>query len=210
MELTKMNITDFSQLLASDAPAPGGGSVAALHGALGASLILMVANLTIGKKKYEAHQNLVREILVEAEDCRRGFLELIERDTAAFNTVSAVFSMPKNTDDEKKARSEAMQQALKTSTAPPFEMLRLTQPTLVLAEKMIGHSNTNAASDLGVAAASLKAAAKSAWLNVLINLGSIKDSEFIENHRREGEKMLSEILPLADSVFTKIENECQG
>ena len=113
MKLAEMQVTEFVNLMASDAPAPGGGSAAALEGALGAALTAMVCALTVGKKKYADVQELAVESQKKAEDLKARFVDVMDRDTEAFNAVSAVFAMPKDTDEQKAARKATMQEALK-------------------------------------------------------------------------------------------------
>ena len=204
MKLTDMTLTAFSDLLASDAPAPGGGSAAALGGALGTALTGMVASLTVGKKKYAEHEELMQEIIAGAEEVRRQFVDVIDRDTEAFNGVSAVFTMPKDTDEQKAARKQAMQQALQACTLTPFEMMCCALSALELTGRALGKSNINAASDLGVAALSLKAAVQGAWLNILINISGIEDQEFVAKYRSEGEAILAKALPLADHIYETV------
>lgn len=204
MKLTEMTITQFCDVLASDAPAPGGGSTAALEGSLGIALTNMVASLTVDKKKYEEHQDAMKEIMVEAKRIQSKFVEIIDEDTESFNQVSAVFIMPKNTEEEKRARKEALQKALKTCTCTPFEMMVLAADSLELTKKALGKSNSSAASDLGVAALSLKTAIQGAWLNVLINIGGIDDEEFVKNYRNKGEMLIRKALPLADEVYNSV------
>ena len=201
MKLTEMTLPAFCELLGSDAPAPGGGSSAALTGALGVALTTMVAALTTGKEKYAEHETLMQEILKEGETLRLQLVDAIDRDTEAFNGVSAVFSMPKDTDDEKEARKQAMQNALKACTLTPFEMMECSLAALRLTKKALGKSNTNAASDLGVAALSLKAATQGAWLNILINIGGIRDENFVTEYRTKGENILKEVAPMADEIY---------
>lgn len=204
MKLSDMSLDDFGRLLASDAPAPGGGSTAALEGALGAGLIAMVAGLTVGKKKYAAHQELVEEVARQAEELRARLTAIVDEDTLAFQEVSAVFAMPRETDEEKAARADALEKALKGCVVPPLEVMERSLEALRLAERICGRSNQNAASDLGVAALSLKAAVQGAWLNLLINLGGIRDNDFSARCRRQGEGLLEQALPLADQVYQAV------
>ena len=190
MKLTNMNLSEFNIALASKEPAPGGGSASAMAGAMGISLATMVANLTIGKKKYAEFDGLMEEIIAESATLQRKLTEAIDRDTEAYNGVSAVFSMPKETDEEKVTRANAMQDALKSASLVPLEVMELCDASLGLVEKMLGKSNTNCASDLGVAALNLGSAAMGAWMNVLINLGGIKDEEFASKVRTGGEEIL--------------------
>jgi len=204
MKLAALQVSGFTDLLASDAPAPGGGSAAALEGALGAALTAMVCGLTVGKKKYAEYQDLAAEAQKKAGELKDRFLDVMDRDTEAFNAVSAVFAMPKETDGEKTARAAAMQEALKGCTQTPFEMMELAVETLELTASMLGKSNDSAASDLGVSALSLRAAIQGAWLNVLINIGSMKDENLAGRYRREGEALLAKALPLADRIYQTV------
>lgn len=206
MKLAAYSVDEFSKILASEAPAPGGGSAAALQGALGAALLHMVAALTAGKEKYKEHEALVKDLLEESEKLRADFIDVMDRDTEAFDGVSAVFSMPKSTDEEKALRGAAMQKALKACTLTPFEMMRLSLRAIELVDRAVGKTNTSAASDLGVAALSLKAAVQGAWLNILINIGGIKDESFTSQYKADGEEILAKALPLSDKIYESVMN----
>ena len=156
------------------------------------------------KQTYAEHQDFVIETRAKATDLQNRFVDVMDRDTEAFNVVSAAFGMPKATDEEKAARSAAIQKGLEGCTATPFEMMELATAPLELVESMLGRFNTNAASDLGVAALSLRAAIQGAWLNVLINIGSLKNKELAEDYRVKGEAMLAKALPLADKVYETV------
>ena len=205
MQLTDMTITEFSALLGSEAPAPGGGSTAALAGALGAALSAMVAALTFTKKKYAADHELAHEVFDKASALKDELLVAIDKDTEAFNMVSAAFALPKVTDEEKKARSAAIQNALVACTESPLAIMRLSAEAIKLASKLPGHFNTSAASDLGVSALMIRSGLLGAWLNVLINIGSLKDTEKAAAYKAEGEAILAEAIPLADSLYKTIE-----
>lgn len=204
MKLAELTVAGFVDLMASDAPAPGGGSAAALEGALGAALSAMVCALTIGKKKYADVQTLAEETGKKAQALKARFVDVMDRDTEAFNAVSAVFAMPKDTDAEKAARKAAMQAALKGCTKTPFEMMQLSCEALELTRSVVGRLNASAASDLGCAALSLKAGIQGAWLNVLINIGGIQDEAFVSQYRREGQALLDRALPLADEIYQEV------
>ena len=204
MKLAEMQVTEFVNLMASDAPAPGGGSAAALEGALGAALTAMVCALTVGKKKYADVQELAVESQKKAEDLKARFVDVMDRDTEAFNAVSAVFAMPKDTDEQKAARKAAMQEALKGCTKTPFEMMQLACETLELTRSLVGRLNASAASDLGCSALSLRVALQGAWLNVLINISGIADEAFAAEYRKNGEALLAKALPLADEIYEEI------
>ena len=204
MKLAELKTAEFVDLLASDAPAPGGGSAAALEGALGAALTAMVCGLTVGKKKYAEFEELAQSAQTKALDLKARFVDVMDRDTEAFNVVSAAFGMPKATDEEKAARSAAIQKGLEGCTKTPFEMMELAEETLELTASILGKSNDSAASDLGVSALSLRAAVQGAWLNVLINIGSLKNKELAADYQAKGEALLAKALPLADQIYDTV------
>ena len=210
MKLADLKITEFTDLVASDAPAPGGGSVAALYGAVGAALTAMVAGLTQGRKKYADFAEHAAAVEKQAAGLKVKLIDVMDRDTDAFNAVSAAFGMPKDTEEQKAARSAAIQEGLKGCTKTPMEMMELSDEALELAASMLGRFNDTAASDLGVAMLSLKAAMQGAWLNVLINIGSIKDTAFAEEYRAKGEKLLAHGTALADESYAQILKLIEG
>lgn len=169
------SIEGFLDGLASDSPTPGGGAVAALCGAAGAALVSMVCNLTIGKAGYEEAQDRVREILPEVERARAAFLELADRDASAFDGVMAAFKMPKETDAEKAARSQAIQLGYEAAAETPLEIARLAAGLLDLAREVTEIGNVNAASDGACGARSLWTAVWCATDNVAINAAALKD-----------------------------------
>lgn len=202
MKLADMTVTQFVDTVASDAPAPGGGSVAALAGSIGAALAAMVANLTQGRKKYEEFAAYAAEVEQKGNSLKERLLDVMDRDTEAFNVVSAAFSMPKETDEQKAARSAAIQEGLKGCTKTPLEMMELCADAIALAASLQERGyNDSSASDLGVSFLTLKAGIQGAWLNVLINIGSLKDRAFASECRRQGEALLARALPLADAGF---------
>ena len=215
MKLADMTVTGFADTVASDAPAPGGGSCAALYGSIGAALTAMVGGLTQGRKKYAEYAEHAAEVEKKGNELKTRLLDVMDRDTEAFNVVSAAFGMPKATDEEKAARSAAIQEGLKGCTKTPFEMMELAcqaliDETLTLAQSLLGRFNDTSASDLGVAFLSLKAGIQGAWLNVLINVGSLKDQEFAAEYRAKGEALLAHALPLADECYAEIVKLIEG
>lgn len=210
MKLVDYTVENFVQVLGSDAPAPGGGSASSLAGSLGAALCSMVCALSMGKKKYEPYQELVIETKKASDGLMNRFLQLIDEDTQAYNEVSAVFSMPKETDSQKEARKKALQEGLKKSTQPPLEMMKTAKEALEWTKGVLEKSNENAASDLGVAALCLKTALQGAWLNVLINVGSIEDESFNKKYIEEGEALLDASTQLADEIYEHILQGVRG
>lgn len=168
----------FMDRLASKSPEPGGGSVAALTGALGAALVSMVANLTLGKEKYKDVQPQVEELLKHSEKLRGEMQDLIQKDTEAYGALSEVYKMPKNTEEEKAVRAGKMQEALKKACQVPFEIGIKSLDLAKLAKWAAEIGNTAAVSDAGVAVLLARACAESAALNVKINVNSIKDEEY--------------------------------
>lgn len=211
MKLADMTVTTFTDTVASDAPAPGGGSVAALAGSIGAALTAMVGCLTQGRKKYADFAAYAAQVEEKGNDLKRRLMDVMDRDTEAFNLVSDAFGMSKTTDEEKAARSAAIQDGLKACTKTPMEMMELMDEAVTLADSLLRAGfNDTAASDLGVAFLSLKAGIQGAWLNVLINIGSLKDRAFAEEYRTRGEAILAHALPLADDGYAKLLAMIQG
>ena len=200
MKLIDMTVSDYLNDLASVSPAPGGGSAAALCGAQGAGLAAMVASFTIGRKKFADFE----ENAIAVRDAELALTEKlkaqIDKDTEAFNLVAAAFKLPKATDEEKAERSRAIQAGTLVSTEVPFETMVLALEALKTAEKLLTGFNDGAASDLGVAAFNLLTCVRGAWLNVGINIGSLKDREKAEAFRVRGQEILREAEEIAARI----------
>ncbi len=205
--LTGMTVTDFTNELSRNSAAPGGGSVAALAGSLSAALTSMVAALTHGKKGYEAHNNKMQEIGVEAQKIKEAMLKAIDDDTDAFNKVMACFGMPKTTDEEKAKRAAAICEANKGATLVPLSVLEATPKMLDIAKVAAENGNQNSLSDAGVAALMGRASAHGAYYNVLINLGGISDSEWVTKIRSRAEQAIKETDRIADEVNAIVTTE---
>jgi formiminotetrahydrofolate cyclodeaminase len=176
--LVKLTVEEFCKELGSNSPAPGGGSVAALSGALGAELVAMVCGLSIGKKDLEPFNDLLAGALQRAQDLSKSLLRRVDLDTEAFNAVMAAFKMPKQTDAEKTQRSEAIQKGYIEAIQSPLGTARECREVLTIAESLIGKSNPNALSDLGVAAQQAYAGLEGAIMNVRINIPALKVEGF--------------------------------
>ena len=179
--LASMEITSFLSELASSSPAPGGGSVAALAGSLGAALSSMVCNLTIGKEKYNDVEGDIKEVFKKCEEIRKRLTKLIDEDTQAFNDVIKAFKMAKETEEQKKKRSNAIQEGYKKAASVPLETAKTCEKILDLAKVVAEKGNQNSITDSAVSALMAQAGVESAVLNVKINLGSIKDETFVKN-----------------------------
>jgi len=188
--LIDKKVSNFLDELASNSPTPGGGSVAALVGALGAALISMVGNLTIGKKKYEGVEEDFKEIISSSEKLRYELSRLIEEDVKVFNDFMATYKMPKETEDDKKVRAEKVQESLIEAAKVPLRVAYKCLDVMILSQETAEKGNINVISDAGVAALMAEAALESAILNVKINLRMIKD----EKARTELSSSIKEIL----------------
>lgn len=208
MKLIEMTTREYLDVLASDAPAPGGGSAAALCGAQGAGLVTMVAGQTTSKARYEAEWPIAQKVIDECTPIYEALTEQVDKDTEAYNLVAAAFKMPKATDEEKAVRRAAIAEATLVATEVPFETLRLAVSAMEHAACLPGHYNTNCASDLGVGVHNLHTAAHGAWMNVKINLGGVKDEEKAAFFAEEGAKLVAranELLGfIADAVWHDI------
>ena len=188
--LIDKKVSNFLDELASNSPTPGGGSVAALAGALGAGLISMVGNLTVGKKKYEDVEEDIKKIISSSERLRYELSQLIEEDVKVFNNFMATYKMPKETEDEKKIRAEKIQESLIKAAKVPLKVAYKCLDILSLSKEVAEKGNINVVSDAGVAVLMAEAALESAILNVKINLRMIKD----EKIRTELYSSIKEIL----------------
>jgi len=178
--LASMSVKGFLSELASSSPAPGGGSVAALAGSLGAALSSMVCNLTIGKEKYVSVEDEIKDVLRGSEKLRFKLIKLIDKDTEAFNDVIKAFKMPKETEGQKEERKKAIQNGYKKAAMVPFETAKLCEEILDLAKTVAEKGNQSSITDAAVSALMSQAGVESAILNVKINLGSIKDEDFVK------------------------------
>ncbi len=181
--LRDLTVGAFLDELSSSSPAPGGGSVAALAGAMAAALVSMVCNLTIGNDKYRDAEATMRETLTQSEQLRTRLTALMEQDTNAYSAVIASYKLPKETDEQKVARSAAIQAALKQAVEVPLATAEAAAPLYTLARTAQQHGNSNAASDAYVAQILADTAIKAALANANINLPSIKDVEYVAASR---------------------------
>lgn len=210
MSFDSQTFREFRAALASDAPTPGGGTASAAAGAMGASLVSMVLGLTLSKEKYAAVADELRPIAEEAERAGARLAALMDEDAAAFDGMVAARKLPKETDDEKAARSRAMQDAAKRAAEVPMETARCAAMLLSRVPLVAEKGNPNAASDAGVAALFLASAAEGALLNVGINLGSISDSAFVGAMEKETaslsadvERLRAQVIAIVRKTFSK-------
>ena len=204
--LVKMNLREFCNETSSDSPAPGGGSVAALMGALGASLGGMVANLSAGKRGWDDKLQYFSDWAVKAQKLKDELLALVDEDTAAFNKVMDAFGLPKGSDEEKKARSAAIESATKYAAEIPLKVMETASKSYELLAEMAEKGNPNSISDVGVGAGATRACIDGAALNVRINLGQLKDEKFKASLQDKMRKVQAE----SESQFKKIDQIVQS
>lgn len=205
--LIDLDVKKYMENLASNLPAPGGGSASALAGAQGISLVMMVAELTVGKEKYRDWEAYCQKAISDGTVIQTNFLKAIDDDTDAYNKVGVAFKLPKNIDEEKAARSRAIQDATVLATRVPLRTMEISLEALKVAKSLIGKSNPNCSSDIGVGALNLKSALMGAWLNVKINLPGIKDEALRNELFKKGQSMLEEGNKIADKCYEIVEEE---
>lgn len=204
MELKGLSVEAFINETGSSSPAPGGGSIAALNAASAAALVEMVASLTIGKEKYAAVEADMKAVQAKASELKTKFVNFIDEDSNAFNKIMAAFKLPKGTDEEKAVRSEAIQTATKEAALVPFHVGEAANELFALAEEVITKGNQNAVTDGAVAAMNARVAVKGAFLNVKINLGSIKDEAFVADLNAKMEAIESEVNAKETTLLSKV------
>lgn len=199
--LIEMTLKEFNATLGSDAPAPGGGSVAALSGSLGAELVSMCCNLSKGKKDLEEHLPLIEETLATLGDLGRKLLDRVDADTDAFTEVMDAFKMPKDTDEQVAARKQAIQEGYKSAVDSPMTTARQCVEVLRVASALPGKFNANAMSDFGVGALMAHAGLEGAVMNVRINLPVITDQAFVDATEAEAAALLAEGTKIKDELY---------
>ncbi|MFC2169192.1 glutamate formimidoyltransferase [Acidobacteriota bacterium] len=203
--LVDLNLREFFNELSLDSPAPGGGSVAALCGALSASLSSMVSNLTVGKDGYENVQKKVKNLAVTAQALKDGFLKAVDLDTLAFRKVMETFSMPKKTENQRKERAEALEIATKEATSVPLEVLEKSLEAIKIATEVALYGNKNSISDAGVAGLTAQTAAEAAFYNVQINLPDIQDKAFKSGVKKRAASLKKKVIERSSKLRDVIE-----
>ncbi len=202
--LVRMDLVAFANETASESPAPGGGSIAAYAGALGASLGAMVANLSAGKRGWEEQTAYFSEVAVQCQNIKDGLLRLVDADTRAFDGIMQAFALPKATDEEKKARSAAIQAATKVAIETPLQSMRLANESFEPLAAMIDKGNPNSITDAGVGVLCARTAVYAAWLNVKVNLGGLKDEAYKNAALAEADALLAQAIEEEKSLIEKV------
>ena len=203
-------LKSFIDNTARGTPTPGGGSVAALVGSLGAALLCMVGNFTVGKPRYKSVEKDIKEILGEADKLKESLFVLIKEDMEAYEKFSQASQMPKDTRLMREKRKEVLQKTLKEAAEVPWRISQASLQVIELAEKLLPKGNPNLITDVGVGVLLAEAALKSAVLNVKINLSFIKDEEYKNIRSKALEDILSQVSQIKDGVLKAIQEEMSG
>jgi glutamate formiminotransferase/formiminotetrahydrofolate cyclodeaminase len=205
-KLVSMNLVDFANETASESPAPGGGSISAYMAALGVSLATMVANLSAHKPGWDERWEEFSNWAVKGEALKNDLLKLVDEDTAAFNKIMAAFSLPKGTEEEKKSRTQAIQDATKYAIEVPFKVMELSFAAMEICKAMCADGNPNSVTDAGVGALCARSAVMGAFLNVRINASGLSDKAYTAAMIEKG-KIIEQKTLEAESAILKIVHE---
>jgi methenyltetrahydrofolate cyclohydrolase len=198
--LADLSVREFLDELASNSPAPGGGSVSALAGAMAAGLLHMVLGLTVGREVFFSAEAELTPLVAETERLRMDLLGLVDEDTAAYNGVLAAFRLPRETDEQKRARAAGVQDAFKRAADVPMEVASRCVEVLRLCPTLLEKGNPNALSDAGVAGRMAFAGLQGAAMNVRINLPSIKEGAYVDQARVRVSALLNEAAALKERI----------
>ena len=207
--LTDLTVKGLLDVTAGKDPVPGGGSISALSGSIAAALTEMVAGLTIGKKKYAEVEEQMKELVERVQKIRQQLILDVDRDSEAYNVVFAAFQMPKETDEEKAARSAQIQEATKIAANVPMEVARRVYRLLSDIEEVVSNGNQNAVTDGCVAMMSARNAIIGALFNVRINLTSIKDEQFVADMTAEADRLEREVIEREAKVIEYTKEACK-
>jgi formiminotetrahydrofolate cyclodeaminase len=201
VKLDQLSVQEFIAELSSGNPTPGGGSVAALCGALGAALSTMVANLTVGREKYEQTRESMEQVRMTAATLSTRFLALMQEDSDTYQKVMAAFKLPRETDGQKASRQAAIEEAMKKAAAVPLETLRASEELIRVARDAVRGGNPNAITDAAAAVQLANTTAVVASYNVQINISRIKDQAFVA----KCEKEVTEILKRQEALISDVD-----
>ncbi|HZV69915.1 MAG TPA: glutamate formimidoyltransferase [Saprospiraceae bacterium] len=202
--LTSLTLEGFTEELASDSPAPGGGSAAAYAGALAASLGGMVANLSAHKRGWEERMDYFVEWAAKGQEARKRLLHCVDEDTRAFNLLMDAFRLPKETDEQKKKRTEAIEEATMKAIESPLNIMRISFEQFALLDAMTNEGNPNSVSDAGVGASCALAAVEGGFLNVMINLGGLKSKKASTAFKKEADELLEKSHKEKERIFNAV------
>lgn len=204
MSMLEKTCSAFIEVLASKAPVPGGGGAAAMGGAIGMALSNMVGNLTVGKKKYADVEGEVKELLARGDDIILKLKRLVDQDAEVFEPLSKAYGLPKNTPEEVKFKEETMENCCKTACGVPMEIMRAAFEGIKIHARMGEIGTMIAISDVGCGVVFLKSALIAGSLNVIINLNTIKDQQFVSATRKEMEDLIAAGSKMADETLALV------
>ncbi|BAH05437.1 cyclodeaminase/cyclohydrolase family protein [Clostridium kluyveri] len=204
MKLRDKSCMDFVEVLGSKSAAPGGGSASALVGALGAALCSMACNLTLGKKKYAEYEEKLEFILQKTYKLQRELLNMVDEDAKCFLPLSKAYGMSKGTKEEKMIKEKTLQRCLKDACEVPINIIKKAYDAIKLHEALVDNCSKLVISDVGVGVQCLRASIVGAQLNVIINIGSINDEEYVHKVKSEIESLVKEGIEIADRVYSKV------
>jgi formiminotetrahydrofolate cyclodeaminase len=205
--MMQSSVENFLDDLASGNPTPGGGSAAAIMGAMGAALVSMVCNVTIGKKGYEGVEGEMRAILHESEKVRRRLMAMVAEDMAAFDSLMAAYRLAKATEDDKAVRAAAIQAALRRATEVPLDCARVCSEVIALSRRASEHGYLNVISDGGVGVLAGFTGLRSAALNVYINAPALKDRAYAEEATAGLQKLIEHCTAESEAVYALVRNK---
>lgn len=206
MEMLNHKFNEFAKQLASSAPTPGGGGASAAVGALSASLVSMVANLTVGKKKYAQYEEDMHRILSETEELQQELMELCDEDARVFQPLSKAYSLPKDTKEQQQYKAEVMEKALYDASIAPLKIMKTVSRVADLVDEVSVKGSRMAISDAGVAATFAQAAARGASMNVWINVRSMKNRETAEDLKQQAVDILNHVDEITDRTYLRIKD----
>ncbi len=203
-KLTDLTLSGFTEELASDSPAPGGGSAAAYAGALAAALGSMVANLSAHKRGWEDRHEYFVDWATKGQEARKKLIHFVDEDTAAFNSLIEAFRLPKELDADKKSRTAAIQKATMRAIESPLNIMRTSYSQFPLLLAMTNEGNPNSVSDAGVGAICALAAVEGGWLNVMINLSGLRNKGTAATYKNEADELLAKARVEKDRIFSTV------
>jgi glutamate formiminotransferase/formiminotetrahydrofolate cyclodeaminase len=205
--LVSMSLTDFADETSSESPAPGGGSIAAYIGSLGVSLGAMVANLSSHKKGWDDRWEEFSNWAEKGQQYKDELLRLVDADTKAFNDIMSAMGLPKGTDEEKKIRKQAIQDATKQAIEIPFKVMETSYASMEVIKAMAETGNPNSVSDAGVGALCARAAVIGAFMNVKINASGLDDKKFVEDIITKGKEIESKAIALETDILQVVSSK---
>ena len=204
MKYAEKPVTEFTDATFSKDPVPGGGGVSALAGALGTALGGMVCNLTTGKKKYAQYEDDIQRIMKEANEIKDSLIGMIDQDAENFLPLSKAYGLPTGTEEEKAHKAEVMEKCLKVACSVPVDIVKTSYKVIALMKELSVKGSSLALSDVGVGVTLLRGAITGGWLNVVININSIKDAEYVKQIREEVEPLVTDGMKKCDEIYMNV------